>query len=88
MNPNPMNAPGQLAAGWLTMFLVGTELFVFSPLLPTLAVNYDVSSNVAGLSVTTFSLSYMASAPLFGHVSDRVGKQQISTCRLPTRSET
>jgi len=82
MNPNPMNAPGQLAAGWLTMFLVGTELFVFSPLLPTLAVNYDVSSNVAGLSVTTFSLAYMVSAPLFGHVSDRVGKRRVLICCL------
>jgi len=77
-----MNAPGQLAAGWLTMFLVGTELFVFSPLLPTLAVNYDVSSNVAGLSVTTFSLTYMVSAPLFGHVSDRVGKRHVLICCL------
>ena len=82
MNPNPVIAPSQLVAGWLTMFLVGTELFVFSPLLPTLAVNYDVSSNVAGLSVTTFSLSYMASAPLFGHVSDRVGKRHVLICCL------
>ena len=82
MKINPMILPAELAVGWLTMFLVGTELFVFSPLLPTLAVNYDVSSSVAGLSVTTFSLAYMISAPLFGHVSDRVGKRRVLICCL------
>ena len=74
--------PAELAVGWLTMFLVGTELFIFSPLLPTLAANYAVSSNVAGLCVTTFSLAYMIGAPLFGHVSDRVGKRRMLICCL------
>jgi predicted MFS family arabinose efflux permease len=82
MTINPMIPPAELAVSWLTMFLVGTELFVFSPLLPTVAVNYDVSPNVAGLCVTTFSLSYMISAPLFGHVSDRVGKRRVLICCL------
>lgn len=82
MKINPMLPPAELAVGWLTMFLVGTELFVFSPLLPTLAANYDVSSRLAGLSVTTFSLAYVVSAPLFGYVSDRVGKRQVLICCL------
>jgi predicted MFS family arabinose efflux permease len=82
MKINPKVPPAELAVGWLTMFLIGTELFIFSPLLPTLAVNYDVSSNVAGLCVTTFSLAYMVTAPLFGHVSDRVGKRRVLICCL------
>jgi predicted MFS family arabinose efflux permease len=82
MKIDPMILPAQLAVGWLTTFLVGTELFVFSPLLPTLAVNYDVSSSVAGLCVTIFSLAYMISAPLLGHVSDRVGKRRVLICCL------
>jgi len=57
MKINAMIPPAELAVSWLTMFLVGTELFVFSPLLPTLAVNYDISLNVAGLCVTTFSIT-------------------------------
>ena len=77
-----MILPAELAVGWLTMFLIGTELFVFSPLLPTLAVNYNVSSSMAGLCVTTFSLSYMIGAPLLGHVSDRVGKRRVLICCL------
>jgi predicted MFS family arabinose efflux permease len=82
MKINAMIPPAELAVSWLTMFLVGTELFVFSPLLPTLAVNYDISLNVAGLCVTTFSIAYMISAPLFGHVSDRVGRRQVLVCCL------
>jgi predicted MFS family arabinose efflux permease len=82
MKINPKGPPAELAVGWLTMFLIGTELFIFSPLLPTLAVNYDVSLTVAGLCVTTFSLAYMVTAPLFGHVSDRVGKRRVLICCL------
>ena len=82
MKINPKVPPAELAVGWLTMFLIGTELFIFSPLLPTLAVNYHVSSDVAGLCVTTFSLAYMITAPLFGHVSDRVGKRRVLICCL------
>jgi predicted MFS family arabinose efflux permease len=82
MKIDPMILPIELAVGWLTVFLIGTELFVFSPLLPTLAANYDVSSSVAGLCVTIFSLAYMISAPLLGYVSDRVGKRRVLICCL------
>jgi predicted MFS family arabinose efflux permease len=82
MKIDPMILPTELAVGWLTVFLVGTELFVFSPLLPTLAANYDVSSSVAGLCMTIFSLAYMISAPLLGHLSDRVGKRRVLICCL------
>ena len=33
-------AVGQLAIGWLTMFVIGTDLFVVSLLLPLIAVDY------------------------------------------------
>ena len=41
-------APARLAVAWLTMFLVGTELFVFSPLLPVLAADYHVTHAIGG----------------------------------------
>jgi len=56
--------PAALAIGWLTMFVIGTDLFVVSPLLPLIAVDYQISAALAGLSVTVFSLTYMVSAPL------------------------
>src|SRR5262249_14573068 len=74
--------PARLAVAWLTMFMVGTELFVFSPLLPVLAAGYHVAPASAGLSVTTFSLAYTVSAPLFGYFSDRVGRRRVLVCSL------
>jgi predicted MFS family arabinose efflux permease len=82
MGPLRSFSAAKLIVAWLTMFLVGTELFVFSPLLPMLAADYHVSTAVAGLSVTTFSLSYMVSAPLFGHLSDRIGRRRVLICSL------
>src|SRR5262252_9027996 len=67
----------RLAVAWLTMFLVGTELFVFSPLLPLLAAHYHISPATAGLTVAIFSSTYMVSAPLFGYISDRIGQRRI-----------
>jgi MFS transporter, DHA1 family, putative efflux transporter len=77
MSINKIVPPAQLAVAWLTMFLVGTELFVMSPLLPLLAADYRISAAMAGLSVTVFSLSYMVTAPLFGYLSDRIGRRRV-----------
>jgi predicted MFS family arabinose efflux permease len=73
---------GRLAIGWLTMFVVGTDLFVVSPLLPLIAADYQISPALAGLSVTVFSLSYVVSAPLLGHVADQIGRRRTLTCCL------
>src|SRR5438128_5481492 len=78
----PTTPAAALVASWLTMFLVGTELFVLSPLLPLLAADYGVSPTLAGWCVTAFSLAYMATAPLLGHVADRVGRRQVLICSL------
>ena len=75
-------AAARLAVAWLTMFLVGTELFVFSPLLPVLAADYHIAPPLAGLSVTMFSFAYMVSAPLFGYFSDRIGRRRVLICAL------
>jgi predicted MFS family arabinose efflux permease len=71
-----------LVTGWLTMFVIGTDLFVVSPLLPMIAADYRVSPAVAGLSVTVFALTYMVSAPLFGHLADRIGRRPVLICCL------
>jgi MFS transporter, DHA1 family, putative efflux transporter len=69
----------RLAVGWFTVFVVGTDLFVVSPLLPLIAAEYRISAPLAGLSVTAFSLTYMLGAPFFGQVADRVGRQRVLT---------
>ena len=69
MRINPIAHTTQLAIAWLTMFLVGTELFVMSPLLPFLAADLHLSTAVAGWSVAVFSVTYMLSSPLLGQLS-------------------
>lgn len=72
----------RLAISWLTMFLVGTELFVVSPLLPLISADFQSSPALTGLSVAIFALTYMISAPLFGRLADRIGRRRILICCL------
>lgn len=77
----PENASARLAAGWLTLFVVGTDLFVVSPLLPRIAADFGVSPPLAGLAVSLFSLSYLVAAPILGHAADRIGRRRmLSLC--------
>lgn len=64
-----------LLTGWFTLFIIGTDLFVISPLLPSIAKEYAVPPAVAGWLVTVFSLMYALCAPLFGWLSDRKGRR-------------
>jgi len=70
-----MSSYWRLACGWLTLFVVGTDLFIVSPLLPSIAVTFGLSDATAGLSVTVFSLTYLVSAPLLGRFADRIGRR-------------
>jgi DHA1 family purine base/nucleoside efflux pump-like MFS transporter len=74
--------PNELVAGWLTMFVIGSDLFVVSPLLPSIAEDYSIDPGLAGLSVTVFSVSYMLSAPILGALADRIGRARVLTCCL------
>jgi MFS transporter, DHA1 family, putative efflux transporter len=77
-----VSLPLPLVTAWVTLFVVGTDLFVVSPLLPLIARGFHVSSPTAGLSVTAFALSYMLSAPGFGYLADRFGRRTILLCCL------
>ncbi len=67
----------QLPVAWLTMFVVGSDLFVVSPLLPLISADYAVPPASAGLSVTVFAIAYMLSAPALGHLADRIGRGRV-----------
>jgi predicted MFS family arabinose efflux permease len=71
-----------LAVGWLTMFVIGSDLFVVAPLLPLIAADYGTGQAVTGLSVTVFSASYMLSAPILGAIADRIGRARMLTSCL------
>jgi MFS transporter, DHA1 family, putative efflux transporter len=72
----------RLIVAWATLFLIGTDLFVVSPLIPLIANDYQVGAGGAGLAVTTFAFGYVMAAPIFGHLADRVGRRRVLTCCL------
>jgi MFS transporter, DHA1 family, purine base/nucleoside efflux pump len=72
----------RLCVGWITLFLVGTDLFVVSPLLPFISEAYNVSSAITGWMVTVFSVTYAIAAPFFGWASKTKGRGTFITFGL------
>jgi DHA1 family inner membrane transport protein len=65
------------AAVYLALFLIGTETFLVSPLLPAIAGSYHVPTGSAATSVTSYVLCYAVSAPLLGTLCDRFGRRRF-----------
>lgn len=67
------------AGVFVLLFLFGTETFLVSPLLPTIADDIGVSSAAAASSVTAYVLVYAVAAPFLGLLSDRIGRRRTLT---------
>src|SRR5205085_103136 len=61
----------------ITQLVIGTDLFVVSPLLPAISQAFSVDIGLAGLSVSAFSLGYVVAAPIFGGAGDRFGHRLV-----------
>jgi predicted MFS family arabinose efflux permease len=70
--------------GWFTLYLMGTDVFVISPLLPVIAEHYRLSVAGAGWGMTVFAVSYAGLAPFFGHYGDRHGRRPLLVTGLLT----
>jgi predicted MFS family arabinose efflux permease len=66
-----------LAALALGTFFVGWDSLVTVPLLPAITRETGVSADLGVLLVTAYALAYLLSAPLFGAISDRVGRRSM-----------
>lgn len=77
-----LHGRARLFVGWITLFLVGTDLFVVSPLLPFISEAYNTSSANTGWMVTVFAVTYAFSAPIFGWISDKKGRRAFITFGL------
>jgi predicted MFS family arabinose efflux permease len=66
-----------LVVGWLTAFVVGTDLFVVSPFLPS--IGDELGRDPASLTalVGAFSLAYAVTCPLQGRVAERIGLRKV-----------
>lgn len=71
-----------LLLGWFTLLLIGTDLFVVSPLLPQIANGLGISAGDAGLMVTVFALAYVVGGPRLGAVADKRDRRQVLAASL------
>lgn len=76
----------RLAIACFTMYMVGSNLFIISPLLPYIASDLKIDIEKAGWLFGSFSIAYAFSAPIFGMVSDKYsqkhGRQHMITIGL------
>ncbi|MDQ0191611.1 MFS transporter [Alicyclobacillus cycloheptanicus] len=59
------------------MFVIGTDMFIASPLLPTLRKAFDVSVESSGWIVSAYALGYAVFALLAGPLSDGWNRKKV-----------
>ncbi|MEE8824246.1 bicyclomycin resistance protein [Lentilactobacillus sunkii] len=62
---------------FLIMFIIGTDTFLVSPLLPTLTQYYGITTSASGFIVSAYALGYTLSAIVVGPISDRHDRRHI-----------
>jgi DHA1 family tetracycline resistance protein-like MFS transporter len=67
---------------FLTVFIDLLGFGILIPLLPLYAKEYGATEFLGGLLVAVYSLMQFFFAPMWGHVSDRVGRKPILTLTL------
>lgn len=70
-------AKGLLGVLAFCAFLVGMDSMLVSTLIPAMTVTAHVPAHDGGLLVTMYALLYGLSAPLFGPLSDRLGRKPV-----------
>lgn len=66
-----------LAVIFLTVFIDLLGFGIVIPILPTYAEDYGASALAVGLLSTTYSVMQLLFAPLWGRLSDRVGRRPV-----------
>ncbi|WP_044795769.1 MFS transporter [Bacillus cereus] len=66
-----------LAVFFMIMFMIGTDTFLISPLLPTLQQAYHVSTELSGWMVSSYALGYAGFALVAGPISDGLNRKKV-----------
>ncbi|HDR4765063.1 TPA: MFS transporter [Bacillus thuringiensis] len=66
-----------LAVFFTIMFMIGTDTFLISPLLPTLQQVYHVSTELSGWMVISYALGYAGFALIAGPISDGLNRKKV-----------
>jgi predicted MFS family arabinose efflux permease len=62
---------------FLTMFLIGTDTFLISPLLPTLSHLYATPTAISGWLVSAYAIGYAVFALISGPISDGHDRKKV-----------
>ncbi|MCJ1995240.1 MFS transporter [Lactococcus piscium] len=62
---------------FLVMFLIGTDTFLISPLLPTLSALYHINPSLSGWMVSSYAIGYAVFALISGPISDGRDRKKI-----------
>ncbi|BCC05617.1 TPA: MFS transporter [Bacillus cereus] len=66
-----------LAVFFTIMFMIGTDTFLISPLLPTLQQVYHISTELSGWMVSSYALGYAGFALIAGPISDGLNRKKV-----------
>ena len=69
--------PGWLALLFVATLALGTDEFVISGILPSVAIDFGVSAGHAGLLVTAFALAFCLGSPIMAVAADRIDKKTV-----------
>lgn len=62
---------------FMVMFVIGTDTFLISPLLPTLSVIYDIPQSISGWMVSAYAIGYALFALVAGPISDNLDRKKV-----------
>ena len=71
------SGPATLRPVQAAAFISTLDRFALAPLLVTIAAAFSVSLSTVALAATAYSLAYGLSQPLWGALSDRVGRLRL-----------
>ncbi|MGN4422909.1 MFS transporter [Bacillus cereus group sp. MYBK30-1] len=61
----------------IVAFFIGLDSLLVAPLLPTITETMSIPDGSGGLLITIYALFYGITAPLFGPMSDKVGRKRM-----------
>ncbi|MEV5506066.1 MFS transporter [Streptomyces orinoci] len=78
-DPQPATPWAKFTLLYAVFFLMGAEMYLVSPLLPTISRDLHSSTTAAAALVTSYVLTYAIAGPLFGVWADRVERRRFIT---------
>lgn len=71
-------------AAFLALFAIGVDNYIMIAILPQLGVDFGRSASIIGLLSSAYALPLALLAPLFGPISDRIGRRRTMIAGMTT----